>query len=129
VDPSAESGLSYRQAVEEVLRVLTGQWVVAVLAALAAGPLRFKQLLDEINAVEQQVGRRTHDVPLSARVLARTLDRMAEDGLVVRHDETRSLPYVWYELTSTGRSLLGALRPLAQWARRYRDSHPPAAEG
>lgn len=127
------AGISYRQAVEQALRLLSGQWVVAVLAALALGPLHFTRLLAEINSVEAELGRRTHDRPLSRKVLAGTLDRMEHDGLLVRHDETISHPSVRYELTATGQTLLAALRPLAKWAQSYQAEHPgqvlPAAAG
>lgn len=128
MDTAARQGLSYRQAVEEVMRVLNGQWVVAVLAALATGPLHFAELLAEVNAVEERVGRRTHDRPLSRPVLARTLDRMESADLVIRTADSTPHPSVWYTLTPTGRSLLGALRPLAEWAQRYRDDHPLGTE-
>src|SRR5829696_430530 len=124
----AGAGISYRQAVEQALRLLSGQWVVAVLAALALGPLHFTKLLGEINSVEDELGRRMHDRPLSRKVLAGTLDRMEADGLLVRHDETVSHPSVRYELTTTGQTLLAALRPLAKWAQTYQAEHPvPAA--
>jgi DNA-binding HxlR family transcriptional regulator len=129
VEASSTQGLSYRQAVEEVMRVLNGQWVVAVLAALATGPLHFAELLVEVNAVEERVGRRTHDRPLSRPVLARTLDRMELADLLIRTADDTPHPSVWYTLTPTGRSLLGALRPLAEWAQRYRDNHPTTAIG
>jgi DNA-binding HxlR family transcriptional regulator len=119
-------GLSYRQAVEEALRVLDGDWVVAVLAALAAGPLHNSQLITQINAVEDAVGRRIHAVPLSRQVLAPTLARMVEAGLLVRIEDPTPHPSVWYRLTATGRSLLSALRPLAEWAQSYHQEHPPA---
>jgi DNA-binding HxlR family transcriptional regulator len=130
VDTAA--GISYRQAVEQALRLLSGQWVVAVLAALALGPLHFTRLLAEINSVEDELGRRTHDRPLSRKVLAGTLDRMEADGLLIRIDETVSHPSVRYELTATGQTLLAALRPLAKWAQSYQAEHPakvlPVAE-
>jgi DNA-binding HxlR family transcriptional regulator len=120
----AGAGISYRQAVEQALRLLSGQWVVAVLAALALGPLHFTKLLAEINYVDDELGRLTHDRPLSRKVLAGTLDRMEADGLLVRHDETISHPSVRYELTPTGQTLLAALRPLAKWAQSYQAEHP-----
>jgi DNA-binding HxlR family transcriptional regulator len=130
----AEAGISYRQAVEQALRLLSGQWVVAVLAALALGPLHFTKLLTEINSVEAELGRRTHDRPLSRKVLAGTLDRMEAAGLLLRHDETVSHPSVRYELTPTGQTLLAALRPLAKWAQTYQVEHatidlPSTADG
>lgn len=123
----AGAGISYRQAVEQALRLLSGQWVVAVLAALALGPLHFTRLLAEVNSVEDELGRRTHDRPLSRKVLAGTLDRMEADGLLIRHDETISHPSVRYELTPTGQTLLAALRPLAKWAQTYQAEHPAMA--
>ena len=116
IEPSTEPALSYRQAVEEALRLLDGDWVVAVLAALAAGPLHTAELVTAINAVEERVGRRAHRVPLSRQVLAPTLARMARAGLLVRTRDPTPHPSVWYRLTPAGRSLLGALRPLAEWA-------------
>lgn len=113
-----ERPVSYRQAVEAVLDLLNGQWVVAVLAALGAGPLRFTQLQAEVNAVEDLVGRLTHEVALSRRSLSRTVLRMAADGLILRHDVSVSHPEVWYELTPTGLSLLSALHPLAKWGQK-----------
>lgn len=120
---NGDAGISYRQAVEQALRLLAGQWVVAVLAALALGPLHFTKLLTEINTVEEQLGHRTHDRPLSRKVLAGTLDRMEAAGLLLRHDETVSHPSVRYELTPTGQTLLAALRPLAKWAQTYQAEH------
>jgi len=112
--------LSYRQAVETALRVLDGGWVVAVLTALAAGPLHFAELLAAVNALEDQVGRHTHKVPLSKRVLADTLTRMRTARLIVRVEDPTPHPSVWYRLTQQGRSLLSAVRPLAEWAQGYR---------
>ena len=97
-----------------------GNWVVAVLTELALGPLHFSQLINEINSVDEQFGRRTHDRPLSNTVLARTLVRMQADGLVVRHQDPSPHPSVRYELTDHGQELLAALRPLARWAQAHR---------
>jgi DNA-binding HxlR family transcriptional regulator len=120
-------GVSYRQAVEIALRLLSGQWVVAVLAALAAGPLPFGQIVDEVNAVEAALGQRTHDRPLSTKVLARTLDRMERDRLVTRHEHvTTGRRAVTYELTRTGQTLLSMLRPLAEWTQAYEQEHHDA---
>lgn len=111
--------LGHRQAVEVALRILDGDWVVAVLAALAGGPLRTARLVDAINAVDERIGRRAHGVAASRPGLAPTLKRMTAAGLLARvHDPTTS-PAVWYQLTEPGRSLLSALVPLAEWARAY----------
>ena len=121
---AAGVGLSYRQAVEEAIGLLNGRWVAAVLTAVAMRPLHFVDLLGEINAIEERMGRRTHERPLSGKVLSRTLQRVEREGLVVRHQDPAPHPSVWYEITPAGRALLGALRPLAEWTQRFRADEP-----
>jgi DNA-binding HxlR family transcriptional regulator len=110
----------YRQAVEDVLGVLRGQWTVAVLAALALGETRRKDLLPTVNAVDERVGRVSHARPLTDRVLEDTLRRMHDDKLIDRRAEPGPFGATWYRLTPTGYSLLSALRPLAEWAQEHR---------
>lgn len=111
--------VSWRRAVEDGLQVLAGRWVVAILAALAQGPLRSNALLNEINAAGGRLGRRGQ--PLDHRVLKDTTNRLGLDGLLVEHDDPTPHPYVLYELTSRGLALLVCLRPLAKWARSAPD--------
>lgn len=106
----------YRQGVEYVLGVLRGQWTVAVLAALARGETRRKDLLPAINAVDERAGRKSHAVPLTDRVLQDTLRRAQADGLIEKRSEEGPFGATWWRLTPTGRSLLRKLRPLAEWA-------------
>jgi DNA-binding HxlR family transcriptional regulator len=111
----------YRQGVEDVLVVLRGQWTVAVLAALALGETRRKDLLPKINGVDERAGRVSHARPLTDRVLEDTLRRAQEDGLIEKRSETGQFSGgTWWTLTPTGRSLLSALRPLAEWAQENR---------
>lgn len=117
-----EWDVPYRQAVEEVMAVLRGQWTVAVLAALALGETRRKDLLPAINAVDERVGRVAHARPLTDRVLEDTLRRMQDDELIDRRSEPGPFGATWYKLTPTGYSLLTALRPLAEWAQENRYS-------
>lgn len=114
------SGVPYRQGVEEAMRLLSGRWVAAVLAALAEGPLHYTDLLAAINNAARQAGRGARQRPLTEKVLTETLRRMERDRLVVRHREPTPLPSVWYELTPMARSLLRSLRPLAEWAQAHR---------
>ena len=112
----------YRQAVEEVMTVLRGQWTVAVLAALALGETRRKDVLPAINSVDERAGRASHAKPLTDRVLEDTLRRMQDDGLIDKRSEQGPFGATWYTLTPTGYSLLSALRPLAEWAQANRYS-------
>jgi DNA-binding HxlR family transcriptional regulator len=106
----------YRQGVEDVLGVLRGQWTVAVLAALARGETRRKDLLPAVNDVDDRAGRVSHARPLTDRVLEDTLRRAQTDGLIEKRSEEGPFGATWWRLTPTGRSLLRALRPLAEWA-------------
>jgi DNA-binding HxlR family transcriptional regulator len=101
------------------MALLRGQWTVAVLAALALGETQYKDLLIAVNKVEERVGWASHERPLSDRVLTDTLRRARHNGLVTRRAAQARFGGVWYELTPTGRSLLGAVRPLAEWAQRH----------
>lgn len=112
-DPPA----SYTHRVEAVLRVLGGQWVVAILSALAVGQLNYVSILKKVNVEEQRASvapRRLHN-----KVLTETLQRMEERRLILRHDLETAMPSVIYELTPTGRSLLASIRPLAEWSAEH----------
>ncbi|WP_433264731.1 winged helix-turn-helix transcriptional regulator [Actinosynnema sp. CS-041913] len=112
----------YRQSLHLAMTALSGQWVSAVLASLASGPLIFSDLLEQINAVEARSGWRTHERPLTRKVLTDTLARMQRDGLVLRSSRPEAaFQPVWYELSDMGSALLAALRPLIKWARQYQE--------
>jgi DNA-binding HxlR family transcriptional regulator len=117
----------YRHAVLEALQVLRGQWTVAVLATVGAGQTQYKDLLPAINGVEERAGWVTRQRPLSDRVLSDTLRRMHADGLVDRQAEPGNFGGVWYSLTPKGRSLLVAVRPLAEWAQEFPPAPPDAS--
>lgn len=110
------AAMSYRQGIHEVMALLNGEWVVAVLASLATRSLKYKELRDEINHAEEHR-------EVSQKVLSATLLRMRRDGLVERSAETQSsFNPVWYELTPLGQTLLVSLRPVAKWARDNQDA-------
>jgi DNA-binding HxlR family transcriptional regulator len=118
--------MSYREGIYEAMSLLNGEWVVAVLASLATRSLKYKELLEEINRVEERQGWTSHPRPVSQKVLSATLRRMRRDGLVARSAQTESsFNPVWYELTPLGQTLLMSLRPVAKWAQ---DNHDAVAD-
>jgi DNA-binding HxlR family transcriptional regulator len=119
----------YRQSVHEALAVLSGQWTVAVLAALALGERKFTDLLAEVNATEERVGWLSHPKPLTRKVLTDTLRRLQDHGLVERRADGTQFSAVHYQLSVEGRSLLSALRPLASWAQQHREPAPTCSGG
>ncbi len=129
MDRRARIELSARQAAEATGQLLRGDWVIAVITALAGGPRRFTELHTEINAVEQHVGRRLHDSPVSNSVLSRTLTRMAEAELVQRHEQAHAPhPFVWYQLTPAGYDLIPVLRAMSDWAQRHGAPRTPPSD-
>jgi DNA-binding HxlR family transcriptional regulator len=80
-----------------------------VLLFLERGTLRFSQL------------RRT--IPdISQRMLAQTLRRLEEDGLLTREVFPTIPPKVEYSLTERGRSLLGPINIMKDWADANHDA-------
>jgi DNA-binding HxlR family transcriptional regulator len=104
-------------------------WIPAVLISLSAAPVRYSDLLERINDLEVRWGASGQGRPLSDKVLWQTMNRMLRDGLVVRHRTQEYPPSAFYELTPQARSLLAALRPLAQWVQSYRVAAPGLAPG
>jgi DNA-binding HxlR family transcriptional regulator len=56
---------------------------------------------------------------ISRRMLAQTLRYLEEDGCVKRTVFPTVLPKVNYEMTPLGRSLLGRMKPLMEWAEAH----------
>lgn len=103
-----DAAMSLPEAVEAAAHVLRGRWAVAVLVALAQGPLRTGELLNEINSAGPD--------RITLRVLANTTTRLAQDGLLVRDDPSPSARR--HTVTERGVAWLLALRALADWAQR-----------
>lgn len=107
--------------IRDVLDRIGDQWSLLVLHALAPGTLRF-------TAVKREIG------DISQRMLAQTLRRLEQDGLVSRTVYPTIPPRVDYALTPLGRSLLEPMDALVRWAlthhaaiRRARAAYVPPA--
>ena len=99
---------SERCPVRGVLDRLSDRWTVLVLLTLEDyGTMRFTAL-------------RTRIPDVSARMLAQTLRRLQQYGLLERTLYPTIPPKVEYALTPLGRSFLPPLRRLVAWARRNR---------
>lgn len=108
--------LSYRWGLEEVAGLLAGRWVPAVLTALAAGPLRYTDLLAEIRDAESRLDR----TPLSDKSFAHTLKVLEGAQLIENYCEPATFAGAsWYQLTRQGKTFLLALRPAIAWAIKY----------
>ena len=79
------------------------RWTVLIVVALDAAPLRFSVLAARVGGISQ-------------KMLTQTLRSLERDGFVTRTLYPEIPPRVEYELTTLGRSLLGPLRALEEWA-------------
>ena len=96
--------------VQAAVGVLSSKWSVAILAELSGGTRRFNELLRSIEGI-------------SRRMLAATLRRLEQDGLIVRRVYADVPVRVEYDLSRSGTALFAALTPLSAWSLQ----HLPAA--
>lgn len=92
---------------QPIMAVLARKWVLAVLASLADGPLRHRELRISLPGV-------------SDKVLTATLRRLEREGLVRREVHPTSPVRVAYILTSLGHSMQPSLASLAAWVAAHR---------
>ncbi|MBV7410219.1 helix-turn-helix domain-containing protein [Maritimibacter sp. DP1N21-5] len=94
--------------VRMVLDHVAAKWTLLVLLELQAKPMRFNAL-----------GRALPDI--SKRMLTQTLRDLERNGIVTREVFDTKPPSVEYALTGMGRSLMGPLLGLVDWAEQHMD--------
>jgi DNA-binding HxlR family transcriptional regulator len=90
-----------------VLDRVGDRWSVVILMSLTDGPLRYTEILLRVPEISQ-------------KMLTQTLRCLEQEDLLQRTVYATTPPRVDYRLTAAGRTLLGALQPLARWARERR---------
>jgi DNA-binding HxlR family transcriptional regulator len=88
------------------------RWTLLLVEALLDGPRRF-------GALEEDLG------GIASNVLSQRLRRLEGEGLVLAQPYSERPQRYVYELTAAGRELAGALRLLADWGARHRESADP----
>ncbi|MCP2359949.1 DNA-binding HxlR family transcriptional regulator [Nonomuraea thailandensis] len=91
-----------------VLGIFTGKWAGLVMGALLDGPRRFNELRRILDGLTQ-------------KMLSQTLRGLERDGLVSRTVYPTIPPRVDYELTDLGRSAIGVLQAIGEWAGEHAD--------
>jgi len=100
--------------IRDVLDRVGDRWSMLVLYTLAEnGTLRFSALKVRIEDISQ-------------RMLAQTLRRLEQDGLLSRTVYPTNPPRVDYALTPLGKSLLEPMRELVKWAKQNHRRVPDA---
>ncbi|GAA1262449.1 transcriptional regulator [Planotetraspora silvatica] len=101
--------------IRDVLDRVGDKWSVLIVVLLGQRTHRFSELNRAIEGISQ-------------RMLTHTLRALARDGLVGRTVHASVPPRVDYELTELGRTLLGPLTALDEWANAHRDDIRAARE-
>jgi DNA-binding HxlR family transcriptional regulator len=99
----------------QLLDVLSDKWVTLLLVALMKGPRRYSELSRAIAGVSQ-------------KMLTQTLRSLERNGLLTRSVEATVPVTVTYELTDLGRSLLGVVAQIKDWAEEHMDEVRTARE-
>jgi DNA-binding HxlR family transcriptional regulator len=95
----------------DLLDVIANKWSALIIGALEDGPLRFKDLKARLGGI-------------TAKVLTNSLRRLEEYELVHREVFAEVPPRVEYDLTPLGRSAIGPLFAVRDWAESALDQVP-----
>lgn len=96
----------YSCPIEGVLDLIGGKWKIYILWALIDGPLRYSELLAEVNGI-------------SEKMLIQQLKSLQASGLVNRTQYPEMPPRVEYALTECGHSLVPLLNGLCEWGEEH----------
>jgi DNA-binding HxlR family transcriptional regulator len=88
------------------------RWTLLIVEALLDGPRRFGDLQEALPGI-------------APNVLTQRLRRLESEGLALAQPYSERPQRFVYELTDGGRELAGALRLLADWGARHRESADP----
>lgn len=105
-DPVQADPFDPRCPSRKVLDRIGDRWSVLVILVLSDGTKRYGDLARTIGGVSQ-------------KMLTQTLRGLERDGLVTRTVYAEVPPKVEYDLTDLGRSLLGAVQALTDWATEH----------
>ena len=92
-------------AIERGMRILGGKWSGSILWHLKDGPVRFNDLTRQLGGA-------------SKKVVTQRLKEMETMGLLTRQVLSTRPVAVAYEITDFGRSALGVLDQLRDWAEK-----------
>ena len=89
--------------VERGMRILGGKWKGSILWHLKDGPVRFNDLARQLGGA-------------SKKMITQRLREMEETGMIKREVVSTKPIAVAYDITDFGRSALGVLEDLKDWA-------------
>ncbi|WP_063935845.1 winged helix-turn-helix transcriptional regulator [Actinokineospora spheciospongiae] len=104
----------------DVKNLFGDKWVPAILVALRDGPLRRVEILSTVNSFSIDENWTDKHAVLHDSILARTLKKMREQGLIFRESRGKSFPpEVVYSLAPAVVEALALAEPLIEWTRAH----------
>ena len=88
------------------IRAIGGKWKPEILWVLRNGPLRFGEVMQQVQGITQVT-------------LTKNLRELESDGIVTRTVYPEIPPRVEYRLTEFGRSVFPVLDEISAWGRRF----------
>lgn len=95
-------------AIHDTMEILSGKWKVSIIACLCFHPMRYSELLKEIQGV-------------SGKMLSRELKELEVNGLIERNVLATSPVTVEYKIAGYGASLKSLTQTIAEWGLNHRD--------
>jgi DNA-binding HxlR family transcriptional regulator len=95
------------RAIDDTMDVLSGKWKISILARLGYKPMRYSELLRDINGI-------------AGKVLSRELKDLETNGLISRVVSQNQPVSVTYNVTEYGLTLKTLTDGIADWGLQHR---------
>lgn len=96
------------RAIDDTMDILSGKWKVSIIARLCYKPMRYSELLKDLNRI-------------SGKMLSRELQELEVNGLINRKVTSTKPLAVSYEMTQYGMSLKILTDVIADWGLQHRN--------
>lgn len=100
---------SYVLALTDTMNVISGKWKLPIIASLLKGKTRFKDLLDNIDKI-------------TPRMLSKELKELEMNSIIIRKVYNQTPVLIKYELTESGKSLVGLIDVMIDWGLTHRSN-------
>lgn len=96
------------RAIHDTMDVIGGKWKISIIACLCFEPMRYSELLREIEGI-------------SGKMLSRELKDLEINDLIIRKELNTNPISVVYELSEYGESLKELTLTIANWGNNHRE--------
>ncbi|MEJ7559608.1 MAG: helix-turn-helix domain-containing protein [Pedobacter sp.] len=95
-------------AISDTMDILNGKWKMSIIACLCYKPMRYSELLKEVNGI-------------SGKMLSRELKDLEMNELIERNVLSTAPVAVEYRITEYGKSLKQLTNTIAEWGITHRE--------